>query len=71
MRIFEDRAEYSKAADNEKYEKDLKAFLDIFYADDLTYATTSQQHRQDIKDNTPQKLKNHNLHVNGTKTEEG
>ena len=39
--------------------------------DELTYATTSQQHRQDIKDNTPQKLKNHNLFVNGTKTEEG
>ena len=39
-------------------------------ADDLTNATTSQQHRQDIKDNTPQKLKNHNLFVNGTKTEE-
>ncbi len=28
---------------------DLKAFLDIFYADDLTFATTSKAHRAQIK----------------------
>ena len=51
--------------------QDLKAFLDIFYADDLTYATTSKRHKTAIKNNTPQKLEKHNLFVNRTKTEEG
>ena len=51
--------------------KDLKAFLEIYYADDLTYATTSKQHKTEIKNSKPQKLKNHNLLVNISKTEEG
>ena len=51
--------------------KDLKAFLGIFYADDLTYATTSKNHRTDIKRETPKKLEKFNLHVNASKTEEG
>ena len=50
---------------------DHKAFLDVYYADDLTFATTSQEHREQIKSDTPKKLKRHNLHVNETKTEEG
>ena len=50
--------------------KDLKAYLDIFYADDL-YVTSSQEHRTQIKQDTPQKLKTYNLHVSTTKTEEG
>ena len=41
--------------------KDLKAFLDIFYADDLTYATRSKAHKAAIKESTPQKLEKHNL----------
>ena len=56
---------------HEQDQQDLKAFLDVFYADDLTYATTSQEHRMQIKTDTPQKLKNYGLHVNETKTEEG
>ena len=56
---------------HEQIPKDLKAFLDIFYADDLTYATTSKNHRTDIQNNTPQKLEDHNLFVNTTKTEKG
>ena len=56
---------------DEQIPKDLKAFLDIFYADDLTYATTCKQHRADIKDKKPKQLKGHNLFVNITKTEEG
>ena len=55
----------------ENVPRDLKAFLDIFYADDLTYATTSNDHRTSIKNETPKKLKKYNLHVNNTKTEEG
>ena len=51
--------------------KDLKAFLDIFYADDLTYATTSAEHRLHIKDTTPRKLEKYNLFANRSKTEEG
>ena len=51
--------------------KDLKAFLDVYYADDLTYASTSKQHREEIKTETPAKLEAYNLHVNITKTEEG
>ena len=51
--------------------RDLKAFLEIFHADDLTYATTSQEHRQEIKQDTPDKLKAYNLLMNETKTEEG
>ena len=55
----------------EQVNKDLKAFLELFYADDLTYATTSKDHREEIKRETPKKLANYNLHVNATKTEEG
>ena len=51
--------------------EDLKAFLEICYADDLTYASTSQQHKEDIKQSTPSKLKTYNLLVNQDKTEEG
>ena len=51
--------------------EDLQAFLEIFYADDLTYATTSQKHKEDIKKSTPKVLKAYNLHVNEDKTEEG
>ena len=55
----------------EQVQRDLKAFLDVFYADDLTYATTSQEHRTQIKNDTPRKLRNYGLHVNESKTEEG
>ena len=55
----------------EQVQQDLKAFLDVFYADDLTYATISQEHRMKIKTDTPQKLINYGIHVNETKTEEG
>ena len=55
----------------EDQKKDMKAFLDIYYADDLTFATTSSDHRNNIKEKIPPKLKNFNLHVNTTKTEEG
>ena len=51
-----------------KVMKDLK---DIFYADDLTYVTSSQNHRTQIKQETLEKLKAFNFHVNTTKTEEG
>ena len=51
--------------------RDLKAFLDVFYADDLTYATTSKDHKEEIKQEAPKKLKKYDLLVNGTKTEEG
>ena len=51
--------------------QDLKAFLDIYYADDLTYATTSAEHRESIKKEAPVKLEKFNLLVNATKTEEG
>ena len=56
---------------NEQVRKDLKAFLDIFYADDLSYCTTSKDHREEIKEEVPPKLALYNLHVNTTKTEEG
>ena len=56
---------------DEQATKDLKAFLDIFYADDLTYATSSPEHRTQIREETPGKLKKYNLFVNNTKTEEG
>ena len=55
----------------EQVHKDLKAFLELFYADDLTYATTAKDHREEIKKETPKKLEKFNLHVNTTKTEEG
>ena len=41
------------------------------YADDLTFATTSKEHRDEIKRTVPQSLKTFNLHVNHNKTEEG
>ena len=60
-----------KETPEDQVPKDLKAFLELFYADDLTYATTSKQHRQHIKEDTPEKLKRYNLLVNKDKTEEG
>ena len=48
-----------------------QSILDVFYADDLTYATTSDNHRTQIKNDVPPKLSAYNLHVNTTKTEEG
>ena len=51
--------------------EDLKAFLDLFYADDLTYATTSAEHRTIIRKETPRKLEKYNLFTNESKTEEG
>ena len=51
--------------------EDVKAFLEVIYTDDLTYASTSQQHKEDIKKTTPKDLKAYNLHVNEDKTEEG
>ena len=51
--------------------EELKAFLEIACADDLTYATTSKEHRERIKEDTPKKLESYNLHVNQSKTEEG
>ena len=60
-----------KAEPGEQVPKDLKAFLDVYYADDLTYATTSKEHRQQIKTEVPKKLIKHNLHANASKTEEG
>ena len=56
---------------SEQIPQDLKAFLDIFYADDLTYATTSKEHREKIKNETPQRLREYNLFANEDKTEEG
>ena len=55
----------------EELKEDLKAFLEIYYADDLTYSTTSSDHRDNIKQKIPEKLKKFNLHVNASKTEEG
>ena len=49
----------------------LKALLDIFYADDLTYVTLTSTSRKDIKEDTPRKLERYNLFVNLGKTEEG
>ncbi|MCP3931782.1 MAG: hypothetical protein GY705_22125, partial [Bacteroidetes bacterium] len=51
--------------------KDLKAYLDIYYADDLTFATTSKALKEETKKDVPVRLKKYNLHVNETKTEEG
>ena len=50
---------------------ELKALLDIFYADDLTYVTLTSTSRKDIKEDTPRKLERYNLFVNLGKTEEG
>ena len=50
---------------------DLKAYLDVLYADDLTYATTSFEHRANIRKEVPQKLEKYNLFSNESKTEEG
>ena len=56
---------------NKQASKDLKAFLDIQYADDITHVTTSRTHKEAIKNEIPPKLKRYNLHVNHDKTEEG
>ena len=34
-----------KEEPDDRVSRDLKAYLDVFYADDLTYATTSEEHR--------------------------
>ena len=60
-----------KKAPNEQVPKDLQAFLEIFYADDLSFATTSYYHRENIKTETPRKLEKYNLFTNHSKTEEG
>ena len=60
-----------KVNPEEQVQRDLKAFLDVFYADDLTYATTSKDHKEEIKQEEPKKLKKYDLLVNDTKTEEG
>ena len=60
-----------KDSQNVQVIRDLTAFLDVYYADDLTFATTSSAHRTEIKTSTPQKLKAYNLFVNLDKTEEG
>ena len=60
-----------KDSQNVQVIRDLTAFLDVYYADDLTFATTSSAHRTEIKISTPQKLKAYNLFVNLDKTEEG
>ena len=39
--------------------------------DDLNYATTSYEHRESIKAETPRKLEKYNLFTNHSKTEEG
>lgn len=38
-----------KEAPNEQVPKDLQAFLEIFYADDLSFATTSYYHRESLE----------------------
>ena len=50
---------------------DLKTILDVFYADDLTYASETTGDREEIKKDVPSKLKSYNLFVNLGKTEEG
>ena len=43
-----------KESDSDKQvHKDLKAFIDVLYADDLTYATTSSEHRAEIRKEVP------------------
>ena len=61
-----------KESDSDKQvHKDLKAFIDVLYADDLTYATTSSEHRAEIRKEVPKKLEKYNLFSNQSKTEEG
>ena len=60
-----------KSNPGEQVLEDLQAYLEVFYADDLTFASTSQKHKDDIKKSTPKDLKAYNLHVNEDKTEEG
>ena len=55
----------------EQVHRDLKALLDVLYADDITYATTSFEHRAEIKKEVPKKLEKYNLFTNQSKTEEG
>ena len=55
----------------EELTRNLKTFLDIFYANDLTYAITEESQRAHTKKVVPKKLKKYNLHGNHTKTEEG
>ena len=55
----------------EEVTRNLKSFLDIFYADDLIYVTTEESHRADTKKAVPKKLNKYNLDANHTKTEEG
>ena len=45
-----------KESDSDKQvHKDLKVFIDVLYADDLTYATTSFEHRAEIRKEVPKK----------------
>ena len=60
-----------KESPDEQVPRDLQAFLEVFYADDLSYATTSYEHRESIKAETPRKLEKYNLFTNHSKTEEG
>ena len=60
-----------KESPDEQVPRDLQAFLEVFYADDLSYATTSYEHRESIKAETPRKLEKYNLFINHSKTEEG
>ena len=50
---------------------DLETILEVFYADDLSFATQTAVKRENIKTDVPQKLESYNLHVNLGKTEEG
>ena len=56
---------------NDQVATDLRAFLEILHADDLSYCTTSKNHREMIMQEVPPKLERYNLQVNTTKTEEG
>ena len=47
---------------------DLETILEVFYADDLSFATQTAVKREDIKTDVPQKLESYNLHVNLGKT---
>ena len=56
---------------NEQTPSDLQAFLEVFYADILTFTTFSEKQREDLKEQIPKKLQNFNLHINKEKPEEG
>ena len=60
----------ARALDGAEIPQDLAIYLDLQYADDLTYATSTHTSREEIKENIPQRLTDYNLSVNLTKTEE-